>query len=524
MTDAQQTPTGRIFISYRRQDSAYPAGWLYDRLAERFGPRQVFKDIDSIELGSDFIDVITDAVGSCDVLLALIGPKWLRMSGPGRVRRLDEPNDFVRLEIEAALERKVMLIPILVDGATMPRSEDLPPSISALVRRHALELTPNRFRADTDHLLDVLERTLAELQDEELAEPAAAEDPGAVPEDLDEAPAFLPVPPPEPPADVPPERPPAAYEPAPARVEPDPERRRRSAFGSRWALLALIASVAVIAGVVAVILNMKPEDSGPPVTTVKTALPPLGGVGGPIVLAHRGGDETFAWQTLPAFKDAAKAGAVIETDVRWTKDGVAILVHDPGTTPGMECAGGSYVVAETTWPVLRDKCRSAAGASTDGKRYGIPTFSDAMSALSQIPGAEVFAEVKVTQSSRQVRQFVGILSNVRMTDRAVVTSSKPEELDKIHAQAEKDGLDIRMMQFVSNERKPVGDLAANLWGVAVEFDVADEAYVKELQGEGLKVMIWNINSTEQWERVNRLGADLVMTDRPKAYGKWAAGG
>ena len=82
----------RIFISYRREDTAYPAGWLFDRLADRFGGGQVFKDVDSIELGDDFVEVITRAVGSCDVLLALIGDQWLtiteeRWAAPARQPR-----------------------------------------------------------------------------------------------------------------------------------------------------------------------------------------------------------------------------------------------------------------------------------------------------------------------------------------------------------------------------------------------------------------------------------------------------
>ena len=109
-------PLGRIFISYRRQETAYPAGWLYDRLAGRFGRGQVFKDVDSIQLGDDFVEVITRAVGSCDVLLALIGERWLTISDEHGGHCLDDPNDFVRLEIEAALTRKVRVIPILVDG------------------------------------------------------------------------------------------------------------------------------------------------------------------------------------------------------------------------------------------------------------------------------------------------------------------------------------------------------------------------------------------------------------------------
>src|SRR3954469_24968280 len=91
----------RIFISYRRDDSAYAAGWLFDRLVDEFGPEQVFKDVDSIALGDDFVDAITAAVSSMDVLLALIGDKWLGMVDEHGERRLDDPDDFVRLEIEA---------------------------------------------------------------------------------------------------------------------------------------------------------------------------------------------------------------------------------------------------------------------------------------------------------------------------------------------------------------------------------------------------------------------------------------
>jgi TIR domain len=128
---------GRIFISYRREDTAYPAGWLFERLAEHFGGDQVFKDVDSIELGDDFVEVITRAVGSCDVLLALIGDQWLTISDTHGRRRLDAPDDFVRVEIEAALTRNVRVIPILVDGAMMPRADQLPASLAMLARRNA---------------------------------------------------------------------------------------------------------------------------------------------------------------------------------------------------------------------------------------------------------------------------------------------------------------------------------------------------------------------------------------------------
>src|SRR6266702_5015181 len=155
---------GRIFISYRREETAYPAGWLYDRLADRFGGGQVFKDVDSIQLGDDFVEVITSAVGSCDVLLALIGEEWLTIADEHGRRRLDNPDDFVRLEIEAALTRRVRVIPILVDEARMPRADELPDSLARLVRRQALELSPARFDFDTSRLLKVLDRSLAEVR------------------------------------------------------------------------------------------------------------------------------------------------------------------------------------------------------------------------------------------------------------------------------------------------------------------------------------------------------------------------
>ena len=162
--ETPQISSGRVFISYRRQDSAYPAGWLYDRLVERLGSGQVFKDVDSIELGDDFVQRIAAAVGSCDILLALIGPQWLNIRDSGGSRRIDDSEDFVRLEIEAAVSRNVLLIPILVEGAEMPRRDQLPESISAVSRRQALELSPHRFGADTSQLLDVIQRTLAKLR------------------------------------------------------------------------------------------------------------------------------------------------------------------------------------------------------------------------------------------------------------------------------------------------------------------------------------------------------------------------
>ena len=155
---------GRIFISYRRGDTALLAGWLFDRLTGHFGRQQVIKDVDSTQLGPNLAQMIAAAVASCDVLLVLIGHQWLTATGQDGVRRLYHPDDFVRLEIESALTRGVQIIPVLIDGARMPPAGELPPSLASLVRQRALELSPNRLDPDTARLLQVLDQSMAERQ------------------------------------------------------------------------------------------------------------------------------------------------------------------------------------------------------------------------------------------------------------------------------------------------------------------------------------------------------------------------
>ena len=124
--------SGGIFVSYRRQETSHLAGRLYDRLADRFGEGQVFIDVDPIEPGVDFAEEISRAVAICKVLLAVIGPNWLTAADEQGHRRLDDPDDIVRLEIEDALARDVRVIPILVEGAAMPGQRDLPESLAGL--------------------------------------------------------------------------------------------------------------------------------------------------------------------------------------------------------------------------------------------------------------------------------------------------------------------------------------------------------------------------------------------------------
>src|SRR4051794_15294943 len=112
----------KIFISYRREDGAYVAGMLRDELQQRFGPGSVFLDVDNIPFGVDFRDHINRAVGQCDILLALIGDRWFGAGSNGQ-RRIDSPTDFVRLELEAALSRRIPTIPVLTNYSKMPAPE-----------------------------------------------------------------------------------------------------------------------------------------------------------------------------------------------------------------------------------------------------------------------------------------------------------------------------------------------------------------------------------------------------------------
>ena len=165
----------KLFINYRREDTRHAAGRLYDRLIQRFGDDQVFMDIDQIEPGEDFVDVINRKVGTCDIAVVAIGPHWLDAIDASGKRRLDDEEDFVRMEIVAALQRNIRVIPVLVDGARMPRKQDLPEALVPLSRRNAIELSETRFHADVNRLIEAIERTFGDAQKdvEMFATPAA---------------------------------------------------------------------------------------------------------------------------------------------------------------------------------------------------------------------------------------------------------------------------------------------------------------------------------------------------------------
>lgn len=147
---------GGIFLSYRREDSAGWTGRLSEHLKERFGPDFIFMDIDTIEPGADFTEALQKAVSACDVLLAIIGPDWATATDPSGKPRLDDPNDWVRVEIAAALNRKIRVIPVLVGGASVPTQDLLPDELDALAQRQAHELTDKRWNYDVEQLVHAL--------------------------------------------------------------------------------------------------------------------------------------------------------------------------------------------------------------------------------------------------------------------------------------------------------------------------------------------------------------------------------
>jgi hypothetical protein len=166
-----------VFISYRRDDSSGQAGRLYDHLIQRYGQDLVLRDQESIRPGVNFVRWIQEAVGTCNALLAVIGRDWAAAVDLSQRRRLDDPKDFVRLEIATALERNTLVIPVLVENAGMPSEEELPDPLKPLAFINAIELTDKRWRDD----VRMLEEALEEQTDLAGATPDDAPPPPTVP-------------------------------------------------------------------------------------------------------------------------------------------------------------------------------------------------------------------------------------------------------------------------------------------------------------------------------------------------------
>jgi hypothetical protein len=145
-----------VFINYRRNDSEGEAGRLFDEMAKQFGENSVFMDVSAIEPGRDFRKAIDESVSSCSVLLAMIGLEWLNTKDAQGRKRLEDANDFVRIELASALRRDIPVVPVLVRGAKMPTPEELPDDLKELAFRNAVELTHARWRSDVEILIRAL--------------------------------------------------------------------------------------------------------------------------------------------------------------------------------------------------------------------------------------------------------------------------------------------------------------------------------------------------------------------------------
>ena len=154
----------KLFISYRRDDSAGHAGRVYDRLEREFGRDSLVIDVDSIPLGVNFVKVLGEEVVKCHVLLAIIGPDWLDARDEDGNRRLENPNDFVRIEIATALKRDVPVIPILLEGTRIPKADQLPDDLKELTERNALNVRHVSFLDDMERLIRGLKRVQSPQQ------------------------------------------------------------------------------------------------------------------------------------------------------------------------------------------------------------------------------------------------------------------------------------------------------------------------------------------------------------------------
>jgi hypothetical protein len=151
-----------IVISYRRDDSKWIAGRIYDRLQSHYGEGNVFMDIDSIPFGLDFRDHIRETLDRCDLLVAIIGPKWI---GNDKENILDE-TDWVRIEIEAALNRKIPVIPVLIDQSQMPKPGELPDALKGFAFRQAARIDSEHFHSNMDKVIASIDKHFSKVGDQ----------------------------------------------------------------------------------------------------------------------------------------------------------------------------------------------------------------------------------------------------------------------------------------------------------------------------------------------------------------------
>jgi len=235
-----------IFLSYRRDDSSGWAGRLYEHLVRAWGSSQVFMDIDAIAPGEDFREAITRTMHACDVVIVVIGPNWVGARGETGSRRLDDMADNHRAEVVAALAADVLLVPVLVGGAAMPKMSELPEPLKDFAFRNAAVLEDRRFASDVDALQRALKQFAESVATQRLADDELT--PAAVP---------APVAPTDEDARRPSDEPSGEGGTVPARRAGPPARVRRGAGpgGLHWRWLVLTALVVVVGLVVIVLLQ-----------------------------------------------------------------------------------------------------------------------------------------------------------------------------------------------------------------------------------------------------------------------------
>jgi hypothetical protein len=368
--------SGQIFISYRREESRWSARSLHDRLTQRFDRNQIFMDVDSVGLGEDFVKTIEETVGSCDVLIAVIGKGWLISCDQEGQRRLDNPEDFVRIEIATALKRGIRVIPVLVDGVSMPRAGDLPDELKLLVRRNALQVGDTHFDDDCRRLVaaieQALEKTAAERREREekerLGNEPQAQPLGPV------APSTSPV---KPEADKPSAETLKAFYPLPPKpAEPEREKPPPTSSGgtggkapSKQVIAFLAIAMVLVVGAL-IYLAIRASQSPPPqpapiaaatpshsaltapaqVATIPSYVTPM-----PYVIENQWGGSAAPWHPGGTWLIGGRNGqAVVAIDVTSSDNGATLngTITYKGEGPigfhGRAIGGNNYIV-EDQW-------------------------------------------------------------------------------------------------------------------------------------------------------------------------------
>jgi hypothetical protein len=353
----------KVFICYRRSDSAHAAQSIYEKLAEHYGAESVVFDVDTIPIGVDFVEYLNQQVNECDVLLAVIGDNWLDAQAKDGTRRLDDLNDFVRIEIQAALKRKIPVIPVLVENASIPSEAELPRGLKQLSRRNAAEVRAGR------HLQTYLDDLVRDIEDS-LQHVSRPPEPATPSES-------------SPSKEQPKEGQPESPQPLGGRVHSDkpqstkPATTAPSSSRCRWLILVtVIAAISVIGLIYSLYLN----DSSQTIDFDLGDIPPqLEGfvwikpgqfmMGSPEDEPGRDEDETQHWVTLT---EGFYLGKYEVTQAQYED----VTGENPS---GVNDVGSSAPVDTVTWGVAMNFCRRLtdrdhkSGKLPDEFVYTLPT-------------------------------------------------------------------------------------------------------------------------------------------------------